>query len=61
MGMSTFQISFVQEAYLQDFSYVEAEKVSFKNHAFDFSVNYVAIGKSDISNIHKYLMINMNV
>ena len=52
--MSTFQISFVLEAYLIN---VETEEVSLKGNAFD----YDAIGKSDILIIHKYLMITNNI
>ena len=61
MGMSTFQLSFLQEAHLKNFNYVEAEKISFKKNVFDFSVDGFTIGKSDILNIQKYLMVKINV
>ena len=42
------------------FDYIEAEKVSLKGNVYEFSANYNAFDKSDISNIHKYLMIKNN-
>ena len=38
------------------FSYVKAEEVSLKGNVDDFSVDYKTTNKSDILNIHKYLM-----
>ena len=37
------------------------EKISFKGNAYDFSVDYNSIDKSDILNIHKYLMVKNNI
>ena len=38
------------------FDYVDSEEVSLKRNLHDFSVDYDAIDKSNILNIHKYLM-----
>ena len=43
--MLIFQLDFVSEVFLMD----------------DVSVNYISIDKSDILNIHKYLMAKNNV
>ena len=43
------------------FGAVESRDVSLKGNVYDFSVNNNAIDKSDILNIHKYLMIKNNV
>ena len=43
------------------FDYVESEEVSLKENVSDFSVDYDVIDKSDILNIHKYLMANNNI
>ena len=56
-----FHLNFVLEAYLIKFDYVDSEEVSFKGHVCDFSVDYDAIDKSNILNIHKYLMIKNNI
>ena len=45
MGASIFQLSFVKEAYLIE--------VFLGGNVDDFSVDYNAIDKSDILNIHK--------
>ena len=36
-------------------------KVSFNEKVYDFSVDYYSIDKSDILNIHKYLMTKNNI
>ena len=43
------------------FNYVEAEEISFKGNVYNFSEDYHAIEKSDILNIHKYLMVKNNI
>ena len=43
------------------FDRVDIEEVSFKGDAHDVSVNYDAIDKSNILNIHKYLMIKNSI
>ena len=39
----------------------ESKEISLGGNFFDFSVDYNAIGKSDISNIRKYLMVKNNM
>ena len=41
--------------------YAESEEVSFRRNMYNFSDNYNAFNKSEILNIHKYLMIKNNV
>ena len=43
------------------FSASESRKVFLKRNAYDFSVDYSSIDKSDTLNIHKYLMTKNNV
>ena len=43
------------------FDATESVKVSFKGNVYDFIVNDNAIDKSDILNIHKYLMVKSNI
>ena len=43
------------------FSATEAREVSLKGNVYDFSVDYSSIDKSDILNIHKYLMTKNNI
>ena len=38
------------------FSVTESREVSLNRNVYDFSVDYNSIDKSDILNIHKYLM-----
>ena len=40
---------------------VELEEVSSKRNVYDFPVDYDAIDKSNILNIHKYLMVKNNI
>ena len=53
-------MSFVQETYLINLT-VETENVSLRKNLYDFSVDYNAIDKSDILNIHWYLMFKNNI
>ena len=50
--MSTFCVGSISEK----FAGVEYRQVSFKRNVHDFSNDYKATDKSDILNIHKYLM-----
>ena len=43
------------------FDRFDAEEVPFKGNVYDFSVDYDTIDKSNISNIHKYLMIKNSI
>ena len=40
---------------------IKAKQVSLKKDLYDFSVNYDAIDKYDILNIHKYLIAKNNI
>ena len=57
MEMTTFQLNFVQEAYLMDLLLLRFENYLMIKYLYDFSVEYNAVDKSDILNIHKYLMV----
>ena len=43
------------------FSNTDSREVSLNGNVYDFSVDYNSIDKSDILNIHKYLMTNNNI
>ena len=43
------------------FDIVECREVSFKGIVYNFSVDYNAIDNSDISNIHKYLIVKNDI
>ena len=43
------------------FSATESREVSLNGNVYDFSVDYNSIDKSDILNIHKYLMTKNNI
>lgn len=53
--------NFVKEAYLQIFGKNESKEASFKENVHVFSVDYAAIYKSDILDIHSYLIIKNNI
>ena len=63
LKVSNKNVNFLNEFCLgsmsNKFSYVEEEELSLKENLYDFSVDYEAINKSDILNIHKHL-INKN-
>ena len=42
------------------FSATESRVISLNRNVYDFSVDYNSVDKSNISNIHKYLMIKNN-
>ena len=56
--MLTVQLNFAYEVYLIDLVLLSLEK-TFKLKYF--SVGYNTIDKSDISNIHNYLMVENNI
>ena len=60
-GGVNFATQFCLGSISNKFTNVEPEDSSFKRNAYDFSANYDAIDKSDISNIHKYLMVKNNI
>ena len=43
------------------FSVTESREVSLNGNAYDFLIDYNSIDKSDILNIHKYLMAKNNM
>ena len=43
------------------FSAHESREISLNGNVYDFSVDYDSIDKSDILNIHKYLMTKTNI
>ena len=54
--MSTFILNISEKC-----DTVESKEVSFKWNVYDFSVDYGTIDKSNILNIHKYLMVKNNI
>ena len=58
-------INFPTQFYLgstsNGFSATESREVSLNKNVYDFSVDHNSIYKSDILNIHKYLMIKSNI
>ena len=46
--MLTFQLSFVQGAYLNKFGAIDSREVSLKGNVYDLSFDYNAANKSDI-------------
>ena len=53
-----FPPEFCVESISNGFSATESTEASLNANVYDFSVNYGYINKSDILNIHKYLMRN---
>ena len=51
-----FPIQFCLGSISNGFSATESKEVSSNGNVYDFSVDYNSIDKSDILNIHKYLM-----
>ena len=58
--MSIFQLNFVYEAYLKNYT-GKYREVSFEEDVYGFRVNYNSFDKSEILNIHKYLMAKNNI
>ena len=59
--MLTFQLKFFLGSICNGFSATEFREVSLNGNVYDFSVDYNSIDKSDILNIHNYLMTNNNI
>ena len=55
-----FPTQFCLESICNGFSATESREVSLNGNMYDFSVDYNSIDKSDILNIHKYLMTKNN-
>ena len=59
--MSTFFLNFVRKIHLKVLEISNFKKHLFKKKLYDFSVDYEIIVKSDVLNIHKYLMVKINI
>ena len=57
----TFPTQFCLGSICNGFDATESREVPLKENMYDFSVYYNAIDKSDILNIHKYLMVKINI
>ena len=57
----TFHFNFVLEAYLINMTMMIQKKYLLKEMCMIFSVDYVAIEKSNILHIHRYLMIKNSI
>ena len=60
-GNPNFPSRFCLGSISNAFDYVDSEEVSFKRNAYDFSVDYSAIDKSNNLKTHKYLTIKNNL
>ena len=58
--MLAFQLNFVLKAYLMDLLRLSLE-TSLKRNVYHFLVDHSTVDKSDILNIHKYLMVMNNI
>ena len=56
-----FPTQFCFESISNGFSATESTELSLNEIVYDFSVDYNSIDKSDIVNIHKYLMTKNNI
>ena len=59
--MFNFPTHFCLGSISNGFSTTESRKVSLNGNVYDFSVDFNSIDKSDIFNIHKYLMTKNNI
>ena len=57
----TFQLSFVQEAYLRGLVLLSPREVSYKENVHCFLVGFKAIEKTHILNSYKYLIVKYNL
>ena len=57
----SFSAQFCLGSISNGFSTTEPREVSLNGIVYDFSVDYNSIDKSEILNIHKYLMTNNNI
>ena len=58
---NNFPTQFCLQSICNRFSANEFREASLKENVYDFSVDYNSFDKSDILNIHKYLMVKNNV
>ena len=61
VSISNFPSQFCLGNISNKFDYVDSEEVSLKGNVYEFSVDYDAIDKSDILNIHKYITAKNNI
>ena len=59
--MKNFPSQFCLGSISNKFDYVDLNEVFLNGNVYDFSVDYDAIDKSGILNIHKYLMAKNNM
>ena len=59
--MKNFPSQFCLGGISNKFDYVDLNEVFLNGNVYDFSVDYDAIDKSGILNIHKYLMAKNNM
>ena len=59
--MLTFATHICLESISNGFSATHHREVSLNENVYDFSVDYNSIDKSDILNIHRYLMTKNNI
>ena len=58
---NNFPIQFYGGSICNGFGATEFREVSLEWNVYDFSVDYNSFDKSDILNVHKYLMVKNNV
>ena len=56
-----FPTEFCLGSMYNGFNATESREVFFNGNVYDFSVDYNSVDKSDILNIHKYLMTKNNI
>ena len=59
--MLTFQPIFCLRSIYKKFGAIDSREVSLEENVHDVSGDYNAIGKSDILNIHRYLMFKNSI
>ena len=55
-----FLIQFCLGSLYNKFKYLDSEEVSFKRNIYDFSVDSDVVDKSEIIDMHNYLMVQNN-
>ena len=58
---NNFQSQFCLGSISNKFDHADKEEITFKANLYEFLVDYDAIDKSNILNIHKYLMIKNSI
>ena len=56
-----FPTQFCLGSISNEFGAAEFTEVSLQGNVYDFSMDYIAIDKSDILNIHNYLMVKNSI